>query len=166
MRANEERIHQHVEVARAHAVLGLARLEELFLAALRTLAGGLAARGDERYQQDGFRFHALEPEGRAERRTAEAEVLQQLVVALVVIELAIGKDQITPLEAVGDAGHALPREVRRAAADIQVVRAVPRRVAPAHPPTHADDAVPEIALPRHAARGGEGLAAARSAHCR
>src|SRR5262245_7210046 len=51
-----------------------------------------------------------EPKRYAERRPAEAEILKQLVVALVVEEMAIGEDGVAPLEAVRDPHHALPGE--------------------------------------------------------
>src|SRR6266850_51378 len=105
-------------------------------------------------------FISLEPEGGAQRRTAEAEILEKLVAALVIKERAVGEHHIAPLEAIGDAEHRLPGEIGRAGAYVEVVRREPCTLPPAHAAAHADDAVPQVGAPGNAARGGKSLAAA------
>src|SRR6476469_2704830 len=107
-----------------------------------------------------------EPEGGAQRRAAEAEVLQQLVVALVVEQRAVGEHDVAPLEAVADADQGLPGELGRAGADVDVVRREPAAFAPLYAPAHADDAVPEFGAARDVAARRQGLAAGRAVHRR
>src|SRR3954470_5115286 len=92
-------------------------------------------------------------EGRAKRWPAEAEVLEQLVVLLVVVERAVRKHGIAPFEAVADADHALPGEAGRAGTEVEVVRGEPGRLAPPETPAYTDDAVDETRAPRSAAGG-------------
>src|SRR5258707_1373506 len=96
-----------------------------------------------------------ESKGRAEGGTAEAEILEQLVAALVKKGGGVGEPHIPPFEAIGDAERRLPGEIGRAGAHVEVVRRVPRTLAPAHAAAHADDAVPQVGAPGNAARGGK-----------
>lgn len=91
----------------------------------------------------------LESEGGPHSWTAEYQFLDELAVALLVGEVAIGKQQVAPLEGIPDAGECLPGEIGRSCAGVEIVGREPAAFAEPETSAQADDAVPEFFLLRH-----------------
>src|SRR3954464_10323593 len=102
-----------------------------------------------------------EAEGGAQRGAAEAEIVDQLAVVLVVAQRAVGEHQAAPLEGVADPREPLPRESRGAGTGVEVVRQEPRAAfLPPQPAAHADQRVPDVGAPGNAAGRRKSLGAA------
>src|SRR5262245_41386501 len=96
-----------------------------------------------------------EPERHPQRWTAKGQVLDELVAALVVVELAVGQDEAAPVEVVVQADEPLIGARRRACADIAVIRHRPVTLAERDAPTHSSDRRPDVLALAHAARARE-----------
>src|SRR5262249_57344396 len=67
----------------------------------------------------------LEVECERGGRAAQAEVLQQVGVLLLVVDVAINDADVAPVERVVHSGQRLPRQLRGSGADIRVIRQGP-----------------------------------------
>src|SRR5262249_933777 len=85
-----------------------------------------------------------ESEGRSDRRTAEAKILQELVVALVVGQGAIREHRVAPAECIRDTHEGLPGDPRGAGSGVHVVGDGPAPPSQTDQPTHAHDRVPQV----------------------
>src|SRR5262245_38055776 len=104
---------------------------------------------------------ASESKCSAQGWAAEPEVLDELVVALIVIEVPVSERRVSPGKRIGDAEQALPGQAGRSGADVEVVGHRPLAAGKPHAPASADDRVEQVGTLRNAAGGREGLRAAR-----